>query len=210
MTLIDLTRPIESGMPTYPGDPEVTVEPHAQFETDGYRVSRLEFGTHTGTHVDAPAHTERDGRTLDSYSVEELRMAARVVDCRDVGAGGEITPAYLPQEDSAIDCLVFRTGWESEWGTEQMTSHPSLSAETARRCADQGWSVAIDALSPDPTGGDAIPVHHAILGVGLLIIENLCGLADLPSDEPFTLFVFPLRVDADGAPARVVADVESA
>ncbi|WP_410767065.1 cyclase family protein [Haloferax sp. DFSO60] len=206
MTLVDLTRPIESGMPTYPGDPPVSVESHATFDRDGYRVARLELGSHTGTHVDAPAHTEPDGATLDSYSVDELRMTAQVVDCRGVGAGGKITPAHLPEIESDVECLVFRTGWEDEWGTDRMTEHPSLSAELAQFCADRGYAVATDALSPDPTGGSEIPVHNAVLGAGNLIVENLCGLAMLPVGESFTLFVLPLRVDSDGAPARVVAE----
>jgi kynurenine formamidase len=63
----DLTHFVETGMPTYPGDPSVAVTPHATHATDGYRVSAVSVGSHTGTHVDAPAHTDPDGRTLDSY-----------------------------------------------------------------------------------------------------------------------------------------------
>ncbi|KAB1193863.1 cyclase family protein [Haloferax sp. MBLA0076] len=208
MTLVDLTRRVESGMPTYPGDPAVSVESHADFDADGYRVSRLELGTHTGTHVDAPAHTEADGATLDSYSVEDLRFTAQVVDCRDAGANGLVTAGVIPAElDPDVDCLVFRTGWEDEWGTVRMTDHPALAPETGQVCADRGFSVALDALSPDPTGGDGVPVHHAVLGAGNLIVENLRGLEALPTDRSFDLFVLPLRVDADGAPARVVAEV---
>jgi kynurenine formamidase len=202
--LYDLTRRVETGMPTYPGDPEASVEPHATFEGSGYRVSRLELGTHTGTHVDAPAHTEADGRTLDAFDVEDFRFDARLVDCRDVDAGGLIRPDALPDDDGA-DLLVFRTGWEDEWGTARMTDHPALAPETARDCARRGVSVATDALSPDPTGGDGVPAHHAVLGAGGLILENLCNL-DAVSDR-FALLAFPLRVDADGAPARVVARV---
>nr|WP_049918781.1 cyclase family protein [Haloferax larsenii] len=208
MTLVDLTRLVESGMPTYPGDPPVAVESHADFDTDGYRVSHLELGTHAGTHVDAPSHTEPDGRTLDTYAVEDLRFTARVVDCRGVGVGELVGRDAVP--DGAVDdvdFLVFRTGWEREWGTERMTDHPALAPETGQWCADHGVSVGIDALSPDPTGGDGVPVHHAVLGAELLIVENLCGLEALPVDREFDLFVMPLRVDADGAPARVVAEV---
>ncbi|WP_411963867.1 cyclase family protein [Haloferax sp. YSMS24] len=208
MTLVDLTRRVESGMPTYPGDPRVSVEPHAEFAADGYRVSRLELGSHTGTHVDAPAHTEPDGETLDAFSVEDLRVTARLVDCRDVGANGLVGADALPSGlDSGVECLVFRTGWEDEWGTDRMADHPALAPETGRACAERDFAVAIDALSPDPTGGDEVPVHHAVLGAGRFIVENLCGLAALPADRPFELFVMPLRVDADGAPARVVAEV---
>ena len=208
MTLVDLTRRVESGMPTYPGDPPVSVEPHADFDTDGYRVSRLELGSHTGTHVDAPAHTEPDGATLDAFSVEDLRVTTRLVDCRDAGANGLVGPdAILSVLDSTLDCLVFRTGWEDEWGSDRMTDHPALAPETGRTCADRGFAVATDALSPDPTGGDGVPVHHAVLGAGQFVVENLRGLDALPTDRSFELFVMPLRVDADGAPARVVAEV---
>ncbi|ELZ83121.1 hypothetical protein C453_13986 [Haloferax elongans ATCC BAA-1513] len=208
MTLVDLTRLVESGMPTYPGDPPISVESHADFDTDGYRVSRLELGTHAGTHVDAPSHTEPDGRTLDDYAVADLRFTAQAVDCRDVGAGELVGPGSIPDgiaDDT--DFLVFRTGWEREWGTERMTDHPVLAPETGQWCADHGVSVGIDALSPDPTGNDGVPVHHAVLGSELLIVENLRGLDALPVDRQFDLFVMPLRVDADGAPARVVAEV---
>ncbi len=50
--IVDLTRPVESGTPTYPGDPEVRIEPHATHADDGYRVSRVALGSHAGTHVD--------------------------------------------------------------------------------------------------------------------------------------------------------------
>ncbi|ELK55905.1 cyclase family protein [Haloferax sp. AS1] len=210
MTLLDLTRRVETGMPTYPGDPPVAVESHADFETDGYRVSRLELGTHAGTHVDAPAHTEPDGATLDDFPADDLRFTARAIDCRDAGPRGRIGPDAIPERlEPRVDFLVFRTGWEDEWGTERMADHPALAPETARACADRGLSVGIDALSPDPTGGDGVPAHHAILGAGLLVVENLCGLDALPTDRTFDLYVMPLRVDADGAPARVVADAET-
>ncbi|AFK20414.1 cyclase family protein [Haloferax mediterranei ATCC 33500] len=210
MTLVDLTRRVESGMPTYPGDPSVSVESHADFDTDGYRVSRLELGSHAGTHVDAPAHTEPDGATLDSYSVDDLRFTTRLVDCRDIGANELVAPGAIPDRlEPGVDCLIFRTGWEAEWGTDRMVDHPALAPETAQVCADRGLAVGIDALSPDLTGGDDVPVHHALLGAELLIVENLCGLDALPVDRTFDLFVMPLRVDADGAPARVVAEVGS-
>ncbi|SFR55585.1 Kynurenine formamidase [Halogeometricum rufum] len=201
--LVDLTMPVEASMPTYPGDPPVSVTPHATHESDGYRVSRLELGTHAGTHVDAPAHTERDGATLGSVPVDRFRFDARLVDCRDVGANGTIGPDRLPETDAEM--LVFRTGWDAEWGTDRMVDHPALAPETADRCAERGHHVGIDALSPDPTGGEGVPAHRALLGAGLLIVENLTELGDVP--DRFELLAFPLKVDADGAPVRAVARV---
>lgn len=214
--LVDLTRRVESGMPTYPGDPPVSVTPHATHDADGYRVSRLELGTHAGTHVDAPAHTEPDGRTLDGFEVDRFRFDARLVDCRGVGANEAIAPDAVPETDAEM--LVFRTGWAAEWGT-RTTDHPYLAPETAERCAEAGHHVGIDTLSPDPTGGgDAtdgadgdggddgnggVPAHRALLGAGLLIVENLRNLGAVP--DRFELLALPLRVDADGAPVRAVA-----
>ncbi|MFA1611508.1 cyclase family protein [Halobellus rubicundus] len=205
--IVDLTRPVESGMPTYPGDPEVRIEPHATHTDDGYRVSRIALGSHAGTHVDAPAHTEPDGATLGSFSLADLRFRARVVDCRGAGANEAIGAAALdplPLDD--VGAVVFRTGWSDAWGTGRMTDHPYLAPETARRCAEAGVAVAVDALSPDPTGGDGFDAHRALLGAGLPIVENVRDLGTLP-DRAFELCVVPLAVDVDGAPARVFARV---
>ncbi|MGQ4555299.1 cyclase family protein [Halobellus sp. GM3] len=218
--LADLTRPVESGMPTYPGDPVVEIAPHATHAEDGYRVSRLELGTHTGTHVDAPAHIDPDGATLGAFGPEDLRFDARVVDCRGVGPRAAIEVEALPDggSDAAlgdVDALVFRTGWANHWGTERMVDHPFLAPETARRCAAADVAVVVDALSPDPSlegdlpashEGDALPAHRALCGSGIPIVENVCNLEALP-DRAFELLVCPLRVDADGAPARVLARV---
>src|SRR6056297_1855958 len=65
----DLSRPVETGMPTYPGDPDVTLAPDATHETDGYATSELRTGTHAGTHVDAPRHTLPDGEPIDERAV---------------------------------------------------------------------------------------------------------------------------------------------
>ncbi|WP_435128920.1 cyclase family protein [Halobaculum sp. D14] len=233
MTMEDLTRRIESGMSTYPGDPPVGVTPHATMESDGYRVSSLRLGTHTGTHVDAPAHTEPDGATLDEFEPAAFRFDAALVDVTDVGAREAIQPSAVPSEDDCADAdlLVFRTGWGRHWGTDRYRDHPFLAPAAAEACADRGLAVGVDTLSPDPTAAgaasptdesleadgastgasgasaeaDGVPAHHALLGAGLLIVENLRLPSTLP--EQFTVHAYPLRVDADGAPVRAVADV---
>lgn len=108
-----------------------------------------------------------------------------------------------------MDLLVFRIDWEDGWGTERMVGHPVLEPEMARACADHGLSAGIDALSPDSTGDDGVPAHHAILGTGLPAVENLCGLNVLPTDRAFDLYVMPFRMDTDGVPAWVVIDTKT-
>jgi len=206
----DLTHPIETGMQTYPGDPPVSVEPVATHGADGYRESTLTLGSHAGTHVDAPAHTEPDGPSLGEFDVASFVRTARKVDCRDLGAREAIPADRVPTVAPEVDCLVFRTGWDAHWNTERYLDHPYLSPAAAERCARQGVAVALDTLNPDPTPSDragaaepdGFPAHHAILGAGLLIFENLRNLGAV--GERFEFRATPLRVDGDGAPVRAV------
>ncbi len=209
--MYDLSQPIETGMPTYPGDPGVTVEPAATYEADGCRVSAVSCGSHSGTHVDAPSHTERDGRTLDSYDVEAFVLDARRVDCRDLGPREQIPAERVPS--AAADCAVFWTGWDEHWGEEAYLDHPFLSVEAAERCAERGLAVATDTLNPDPTPSEradeaereGFAAHHAVLGADCLVFENLQNLGAV-ADE-FELRAYPLKLGGDGAPVRAVGVV---
>jgi kynurenine formamidase len=210
MTLHDCSRRIETGMQTYPGDPPVSLSAHATHAEDGCRVTEVRTGSHAGTHVDAPAHTEPDGKTLGAYAVDRFRFDARLVDVTDLGAREPIQPAAVP--DTGADMLVFATGWDAHWGTPRYYEHPYLAPATAERCAASGYHVATDTLSPDPTPTDAaradepegMPAHHALLGAERFVIENLTGLGGLP--DRFRLHAYPLALDADGAPVRAVAE----
>jgi kynurenine formamidase len=212
MALLDCTHRIEPGMSVYPGDPEPALAPAATHAADGYRVTELTLGSHTGTHVDAPSHTEPEGRTLDAYPVERFRFDARVVGVRGLDDRAAIGPESVPETDA--DLLVFDTGWDEHWGTPRYAEHPYLAPETAKRCVEAGYHVGLDTLSPDPTPTDAagsgepagVPAHRALLGAGRLVVENLRGLGRLP--ERVTLHAYPLALDADGAPVRAVAETD--
>jgi kynurenine formamidase len=203
----DLTQPLVDGTPTLPGDPPVCVRRVADVASDGFSLHAIELHGHAGTHVDAPAHTEPDGRTLDAFEPAHFVRRARLVDCRDRGPREPIPPDRVPEARDGLDCAVFRTGWDEHWGTDRYLAHPYLAPETARRCADRGLAVGIDTFGPDPTpppDGDAggLPAHHALLGAGLVLVENLTGLGAVPAT--FELRAYPLALAGDGAPTRAV------
>lgn len=210
MTYQDLSHPVETEMPVFPGDPPVSVEPHATLPGDGYRVSVVECGSHTGTHVDAPSHTEADGADVDAIDVDRFALDAVLVDCRGLAPRAAIGPDMLPATDA--DLLVVHTDWDEHWGEASYFDHPFLAPEAAAFCVDQGYDVAIDALNVDPTPTDeptpnepdGFQAHHALLGQGHLVFENLTGLGSVP--ERFEFLGFPLKLAAaDGAPIRAVA-----
>ena len=200
-------------MPVYPGDPPVSVESHATMADDGYRIRALACGSHAGTHVDAPSHTEPDGASIDSYPVDRFVLDAVRVDLRGRDPRAPIRVDDLP--DVSADALVLQTGWDAHWGNQEYFDHPFLAPAAAEYCAERGYDVAVDALSVDPTptenAGPGEPegfrAHHALLGADRLIFENLTNLAGLP--ERFELRAFPLKLaDGDGAPVRAVASYE--
>ena len=213
---VDLTHPIEDGMQTYPGDPDVALSDHATHDADSYHVESLACGSHTGTHVDAPLHTEPDGDPLAAFSVDRFVFDAVRVDCRDCEPRDAIAPERLPDSDALADAdmVVFWTGWDAHWNTDRYLDHPYVAPDTAARCADHGLAVGIDALSPDPTpterAGDDEPTdfaaHHALLGSDCLIVENLTDLGRV--SERFELRAYPLALGGDGAPVRAVGYAE--
>ncbi len=224
----DLSRPIETGMPTYPGDPAVTLSPDATHEADGYATSELRTGTHAGTHVDAPRHTLPEGETIEEMEPGRFAFDARLVDPRPLAPREAITAGALAEAvgtgtnaiDPDVDLLVCRTGWAAHWGSERYRDHPYLTEAAARWCRERDVGVGLDTFGPDPTPTaaetdvaaasdepDGTPAHDALLNGGLPIVENLRGLDELPAR--FRLYAFPLRLrGGDGSPVRAVAEWE--
>ena len=206
----ELSHRITSGMQVYPGDPGVEIESALELERDGVDVAALHLGSHTGTHLDAPSHTVHGGRTTGRIGLDELVGDAIVVHLERLeprqryglaeiaAALGGAVPDRVPR------IVVVDTGWASRFGTEAALEHPAIHPDAAAELLRRGMRVlAVDTLSPDPTGGDGFPVHEVVLGGDALIVENLCVLDDLP--ERVRIAFFPLPIDADGAPVRAVA-----
>src|SRR5437773_4472563 len=80
-TIIDISVPVQTGMVTYPGDPTVRLERWSSI-ADGAvaNVSRLDFGVHSGTHVDAPLHFIDGAPGAEALPLDVLVGPARVLD----------------------------------------------------------------------------------------------------------------------------------
>ncbi|MFE7846551.1 cyclase family protein [Microbacterium sp. NPDC057407] len=212
--LIDLSHRIEDGMPVYPGDPAVHIRHALALASDGVAVDELQFGTHTGTHVDAPSHTVAGGRTMADVRLDELVGEALVIHVGGLG-GREVCDWHRLDDaagglpESVPPIVLVNSGW-ARWfpDDERRARHPSLAADAARELVARGMHVlGVDMLSPDPTGADddAFPVHEAVLGADGLIVENLRGLEQLP--HRIRVGFFPLRLGGDGSPVRAVAGI---
>lgn len=78
MKLIDLSQPLFSGMPVYPGDPEVKIDQVHFLNKQGWNLRILFFSTHLGTHVNVPSHMIGTGKTLNDFPVETFCGKAKV------------------------------------------------------------------------------------------------------------------------------------
>lgn len=201
---IDISQPLRSGMPVWPGDPPARITR----TSDGLpSVSQLVLGTHVGTHVDPPAHFIAGAATVDRLPLDALIGPAWVAHLTRAGA---ITAATLEAADipAGTDRLLLRTP-NSDTASEVFDpAYVALTVDAAEwLLARKVRLVGIDAPSIELFGAAGEPVHHALLGAGVVIVEGL-ALADVPPG-PYELICLPLRIaDGDGAPARAILRAE--
>jgi kynurenine formamidase len=212
--IVDLSHPVGDETPVYPGDPEPSFTPAATIAEHGYNVLHVRMGSQTGTHLDAPYHFLDDGARVEDLDLALLCGNAVIADVRGKGPREPITWRDLEPITDALApgvLLVLHTGWSEHWGTERYAAHPFLDGDAARRVVDLGVrTVAIDAMSLDETVDTAehpsgFAAHHAVLGSGGVIAENLTNLTAVDFDEPVVSLLPILLRGADGAPVRAVA-----
>ncbi len=199
MRVIDLTHAIKEGMPVYPGTEAPTLTPISSCEKDGFRETLLRMTTHTGTHMDAPAHLFPDRPTLDRLPAAQFIGRALAVDCRHLHEGEAITMDCLRPYGEKVDqadFLLFNLGWDKRWGTDAyFGDYPCLDEETldyiiAGRCKGIGF----DAISLDPIADENLPRHKKLLSARDIVnIENLAHL-DQCGRGLFNFSCFPLRL----------------
>lgn len=212
MRLIDLSVPLGTGMPVYPGDPEVDIRPALTAAEDGVNVLHLRMGSQSGTHVDAPSHVEDGWPALDELPLDRFDGPAHVVDARGLPPRAAMG-ADLFADVPAGRIVLLATGWSAHWGTGAYHDHPHLTEEAAALLVTRGVrTVGIDALSVDPTPGETLPAHRVLCGAGAVIAENLTNLAEVldaqVAGHDVHVSLFPLHLPgADGAPLRAVARI---
>jgi arylformamidase len=205
MEIIDITVPIRSSMVVFEGDPPVRLVQHASMARgDLCDVSRLEFGVHTGTHVDAPGHFIQGAPGVEALPLDALLGPAWVVDA--TGRERDLDEVALDSLDLPADAqrILFKTDNSLLWERAAFSSdYIGLTAGAAARLVERGVRlVGADYLSIAPSD-DPAPTHRELLSAGVVILEGL----DLRGVEAgrYELRCLPLRLDCtDGAPARAL------
>jgi arylformamidase len=210
--LVDLSMPLSPSSIPVPGHPSPAFEPLHLIERDGLRNTVVTLSLHTSTHIDAPSHFIADGATIDEVPIDRFRRPGIRLDLTACEPGAPIGLSDL--ESAGFDpsaardtILMLASGWtDRAWSTPELYGgNPYLAPEAAATVASAGPSaIGLDFAVDE---GRPWPNHTVLLGAGVLLIENLLGIASLPPDG-FTVYAFPLRVAGEnGSPARVVAEL---
>jgi arylformamidase len=207
VTYIDVSVDVWERLPVWPGTPRVEFQRNFALEAgDEVNDTTLSFSVHTGTHIDAPLHFLRGGKSVDQIPLEVLIGPVYVA---EVPAQVEAITVDVLKDlalPEGVQRLLLKTRNSRLWGSGIQEFDPNfvaLTAEAAQWVVDRGMAVVgIDYLSIQRFA-DGPATHQILLGAGVVVIEGL----DLSQVEPgnYELFCLPLKLKGvEGAPARVI------
>jgi Predicted metal-dependent hydrolase len=211
MRVIDLTHTITENMPVYPGTNGPKFEAANTYEKNGFKETILTMYSHTGTHMDPPAHLFANRTALDSFPVEHFIGRALVIDCSGLQPGQRIDIGFIERvKDKAAQAefILLHTGWDKYWGSSlYFGEYPYITEEVAEyliRSRKKG--IGLDVIGLDPIADENLTIHKKLFAeTDIVVIENLTGLGEI-GNELFTLCALPLKYEnSDGAPTRAIA-----
>jgi len=227
--IIDLSQEIFTGMPVFPGLPEVKVtvyQSHEQLEgvTDSDVVSpavnRLELGEHTGTHVDALNHM---GREYREQSIETMPLTMFYTEgiCLDLSHKGLMELIEVADLESALSAanleikrgdtvLLYTDHYRRAFGTENWHKGPGVSVAATRWLGGQSIAAfGVEPAAPGVRGVSNKEVHRVCGELGFTHYENMINLDRLVGRGRFRFIGLPLRIrGGTGSPVRAVAVFE--
>ena len=205
---IDVTATLDPATtPVYEGDAPMKFEFLKDMRKgDGFTLSVLSLGAHSGTHIDAPMHFIRDGAPVDRVALETLIGPARVIEIPD--SVQAIDAAELNRHNwRGAERVLFRTrssirGWMTSPIFHRDFAY--IAPDAAQLLADAGVRlVGIDYISAEQFGAPAPRAHQILLGSKIPIAEGL--LLERVKAGDYEVIVLPIKVAGhEGAPARAV------
>lgn len=216
--IIDLSQTIFSGLVTYPGLPAPAITPHlTREESKSHYAPGTEFAIdtitmvgNTGTYLDSPFHRYSDGDDLSEVDLDNLvGLPAEVFHLTDIKGRGIPAEIFFDRELSGTAVLL-HTGWDRHFGTEQYGKDaPFLTESGARYLTEVGVKlVGIDSVNIDNTqSGGERPAHSILLRAGILVVEHLTCLDQLPNHGARFTAVPPKVKNFGTFPVRAFAEI---
>ena len=203
----DVSMPVRTGGLVYPNNPPISITPVQSIAAGNTaNVSRIDLGSHTGTHVDAPLHFMAGGAGVDELPLDVLIGPARLISfADDVLAVGE---AELRRHDlEGVTRVLIRTrnsAWLASGSTEFHPDFTHVAPDGAAYLVSMGVRlVGVDYLSVEQFRSPHHRTHKTLLENSVVIVEGMVLSEPPPGD--YELYCLPmLLAGLDGAPARAV------
>ena len=223
--VLDLSHPIDPGMPRWPGDPPTEFSTAARLTKDGYLLRRFSLGEHSGTHLNAPAAFHEGGLGVDLVPAEFLIAGAAVLDMRAEAAAdsdydlsvSDVLAWEARHGRVALGTLVLLcTGWSARWSEPSTFLHadaggrlhfPAFSLASARFLLEERSAGGLGTDTPglDPAWDETFAVNRLVLEKPRLALECLARLDEMPPVGALVV-VGCLRLrGGSGSPASVLA-----
>ena len=205
MQFYDITTTMQPDMPTYDSEPGPRLTPLEQLDRgDPANVTVIQFGSHTGTHVDAPLHFLPGGEDVTRLPLDVLVGPSIVFDAGEADAvtAELLETASLPGN---VPRLLLKTRNSRFWAEDRFrTDFVALTEDGADWLIRRGVRlVGIDYLSIERYHAEGHRVHKLLLAARIVIVEGL-DLRGVPAGA-YELACLPLKLaGAEGAPARAV------
>jgi arylformamidase len=206
MKIIDISLRLNKDTVIYPKNPPLIISTYQSMPENATQLSLVSIGSHTGTHIDAPAHAIQGARTIDDIPLETFFGPCRIFDFSLMTeAGGAVTKEMLLVKNIQKNERILLKTFNSIRGFKLFyNDYVYLDGDAADYLASLGvMLVAIDALSIKQRGSTDHRPHLSLLSKNIPIIEGI-NLADV-SEGIYTFMCLPLAFTGiDGSPVRAV------
>ena len=202
--VFDISVSLSAETPAFPGQPLFQKKSLSSLTRgDRSNVSALSMTSHTGTHVDSPNHFIEKMETIDRISLRRVMGPSRVFEMKTAQKIDAADIEHLDIEAGII--ALFKTRNSLLLTNKEFSKdYVYFTKEAAEILRDREVAaVGLDYLIVDEFDNTSRPVHHLLLGKGIVLIEGL-NLSHVPAGN-YYFICLPLSIkDGDGAPARAV------
>jgi len=171
MKIYDISLPLDGKTIIYPGNPQMTIEPHKRVPEHPTNLSKVTFGSHTGTHVDAPRHVDNDATGVDKINLETCIGSCRVLDM--TGAEEKITVSDVEKQGvKQGERILVKTQNSLRGFSDFREDSIYLDGDAADYLAGKGIILfGIDGLSVKKRGGEDVRPHTSLLSKNIVKVS---------------------------------------
>ena len=193
MKIYDISQEVFS-CDVYPGDPipEKTVLKSMQ-EGEVYNLTAFNMCAHNGTHIDAPFHFIKDGKSVDEICLEAFVGMAYVAEHHGIITGdnaSRILEKAKKRNPEAVKRILIKGNVE-------------VSLEAAKVFASSNILLLGNESQTIGPQNAPMAVHLTLLGANVILLEGI-RLSEV-SEGVYFLNAAPLNLSgADGSPCRAL------